>query len=511
MIKFGSGSYSVRESEGLNPQSLTFPVRTISCIVTFLDNTERRFEIERHAKGQALLNMVFDHLELVEKDYFGLQYISALETSQTGVKKWLDPTKSIRKQLFYPPYQLHFRLKFYVSDPSKLVEEYTRYHVFLQLKKDLLEGRLICPESTAAMLASYAAQSEFGDYSKEEHGTTYLNEFKFIPEQNTTLIKNVTELHKLHKGQSPAEAESNFLKHAKDLDLYGIDLYPAKESNGGMIGVGVSNSGVVLVRCNRRESIYPWSAIMKLSFKKKLFSIHMRAIKNDNMEEDTVVIFNIQNPESCKALWKSCIEHHTFFRLIAPPAPPPKSFFSIGSRFRYSGRTEYQSMEEMRRRARVERTFLRHSNRESQSTMNGSSSSSRDYASSHRINSPIIVSRIFCRSQIYLRKWLGRRLRGVSPTSSSITTTANTTGAGAAVTSIETPDNPQQITTGSISPCSTLSPMSSVAASNSISNFQQSETSCDTVTVQEKSVDNNADNSNKTDSKISNSNIIEQR
>ncbi|VDN94598.1 unnamed protein product [Brugia pahangi] len=344
MIKFGSGSYSVRESEGLNPQSLTFPVRTISCTVTFLDNTERRFEIERHAKGQILLNMVFDHLELVEKDYFGLQYISALETSQAGVKnqiitllfqKWLDPTKSIRKQLFYPPYQLHFRLKFYVSDPSKLMEEYTRYHVFLQLKNDLLEGRLVCPENSVAMLASYAVQSEFGDYSEEEHGTSYLNEFKFIPEQSTALVKNVIDLHKLHKGQSPAEAEFNFLKYAKDLDLYGIDLYPAKESNGTMIGIGVSNSGVVLVRCNRRESIYPWSAIMKLSFKKKLFSIHMRTIKSDNTEEDTLITFNIQNPESCKALWKSCIEHHTFFRLIAPPIPPPKSFFSIGSRFRY--------------------------------------------------------------------------------------------------------------------------------------------------------------------------------
>uniref|UniRef100_A0A915PU39 Moesin/ezrin/radixin homolog 1 n=1 Tax=Setaria digitata TaxID=48799 RepID=A0A915PU39_9BILA len=335
MIKFGSGSYSVRESEGLNPQSLTFPVRTISCTVIFLDNTERRFEIERHAKGQILLNMVFEHLELVEKDYFGLQYISALEANQTGIKKWLDPTKSIRKQLFYPPYQLHFRLKFYVSDPSKLMEEYTRYHVFLQLRKDLLEGRLVCPEGTAAMLASYAAQSEFGDYSEEEHGITYLNEFRIIPEQNIALIKNIIDLHKLHRGQSPAEAEFNFLKHAKDLDLYGIDLYPAKESSGAVIGVGVNSAGVVLVRCNRRELVYPWPAIMKLSFKKKLFSIHMRTI-NDNVEEDTVVIFNIQNPESCKALWKSCIEHHTFFRLIAPPAPPPKSIFSIGSRFRYS-------------------------------------------------------------------------------------------------------------------------------------------------------------------------------
>ncbi|VDN01332.1 unnamed protein product [Thelazia callipaeda] len=378
MIKFGSGSYSVRESERLNPLNLTLPVRTIACTVIFLDNSMRDFEIERHAKGQTLLNMVFDHLELIEKDYFGLQYISALEAKQAGVKKWLDPTKSIRKQLLYPPYQLHFRLKFYVSDPSKLMEEYTRYHVFLQLKKDLLEGRLVCPESTAVMLASYAAQSEFGDYSEEEHGITYLNECQFVPEQSSALIKNVIDLHKLHKGQSPAEAEFNFLKHAKDLDLYGVDIYTAKESNGSGIGVGVSSAGVVVMRSNRRESVYPWSAIMKLSFKKRLFNIHMRTLNSDNIEEDTVIIFNIENSESCKALWKSCIEHHTFFRLITAPAPPPKSIFNIGSRFRYRmekekvdvlkeqvevpwlrGRTEYQSIEEMRRRARVERTFLR--------------------------------------------------------------------------------------------------------------------------------------------------------
>uniref|UniRef100_A0A0R3RL49 Uncharacterized protein n=1 Tax=Elaeophora elaphi TaxID=1147741 RepID=A0A0R3RL49_9BILA len=190
----------------------------------------------------------------------------------------------------------------------------------------------------------------------------------------------------------------------------------------------------------------------------------------------------------------------------------------------FSGRTEYQSMEEMRRRARVERTFLRHSNRQSHSTVNGNSASSRDYASSYRTTSPIIASRIFCmidqyrsRSQICLRKWLGGRLRGVSPSSSSITTTGNTTGAGAAVaSSIRTVDNSQQVTiTGCTSSCSTLSPMSSIAASNGTSKFQHPETSSDTAAVadagQEGSIDNNGDSSDKTESKISDSNVTEQR
>ncbi|VDK73609.1 unnamed protein product, partial [Anisakis simplex] len=234
-----------------------------------------------------------------------------------------------------PPYRLFFRVKFYVNDPAKLVEEYTRYHVFLQLRKDLIEGRLACPEGTAALLGSYAAQSEFGDYSPEDHGPDYLNGFQIIPGQSENFIKNVAELHKLHKGQSPAEAEFNFLEHVKKLELYGVDLYPAKESGDNAIGVGVSSCGVLVFRSGRREALYPWSSIMKLSFKKKLFSVYMRTLNEDNVEEDTVMLFNIQSPESCKALWKSCIEHHTFFRLIVPPAIPPKSIFSIGSRFRY--------------------------------------------------------------------------------------------------------------------------------------------------------------------------------
>uniref|UniRef100_A0A914RRY2 FERM domain-containing protein n=1 Tax=Parascaris equorum TaxID=6256 RepID=A0A914RRY2_PAREQ len=258
---------------------------------------------DRHSRGQVLLDKVFEHLELVEKDYFGLQFICVLDPNQPGVR-------------------IH------------LIDFSSKYHVFLQLRKDLLDGRLTCPESTSALLGT-----EFGDYSSDEHGSDYLDGFRVIPEQSASFLKSVAELHKLHKGQSPAEAEYNFLEQAKKLELYGVDLYPAKESSGTSIGVGVSSSGVLVFRSGHREALYPWSSIMKLSFKKKLFSVYMRTLNEDNVrfevEEDTVMLFNVQNPESCKALWKSCIEHHTFFRLIVPPTAPPKSIFNIGSRYRY--------------------------------------------------------------------------------------------------------------------------------------------------------------------------------
>uniref|UniRef100_A0A915BXA3 Moesin/ezrin/radixin homolog 1 n=1 Tax=Parascaris univalens TaxID=6257 RepID=A0A915BXA3_PARUN len=415
--RFGSGSYSVRDSERLNPETVAPPIyRTIVCTVYFLDDTERNFEIDRHSRGQVLLDKVFEHLELVEKDYFGLQFICVLDPNQPGVRRWLDPTKSIRKQMLYPPYRLFFQVKFYVNDPAKLVEEYTRYHVFLQLRKDLLDGRLTCPESTSALLGSYAAQSEFGDYSSDEHGSDYLDGFRVIPEQSASFLKSVAELHKLHKGQSPAEAEYNFLEQAKKLELYGVDLYPAKESSGTSIGVGVSSSGVLVFRSGHREALYPWSSIMKLSFKKKLFSVYMRTLNEDNVEEDTVMLFNVQNPESCKALWKSCIEHHTFFRLIVPPTAPPKSIFNIGSRYRYSGRTEFQSMEEMRRRARVERTFQRHGSRGSRATVTGTCSTSRTHTPSNITStSPDLTSRFFSESAAPSTRRVSPSRRDINP------------------------------------------------------------------------------------------------
>lgn len=33
---------------------------------------------------------------------------------------------------------------------------------------------------------------------------------------------------KINRGQSPADAEFNFLDHGKKLDMYGIDLHKAK-------------------------------------------------------------------------------------------------------------------------------------------------------------------------------------------------------------------------------------------------------------------------------------------
>ncbi|XP_071446930.1 tyrosine-protein phosphatase non-receptor type 4 isoform X1 [Hetaerina americana] len=355
-----SGTYNVRASEVARDKRIK---STIGATVVFLDDSQQCFELEKRAKGQVLLELVFQHLELVEKDYFGLQFSENGSTSSTSdVMRWLDPGKLIKKQ--NRGGHFFFRVKFYVTDPSKLQEEYTRYHFFLQIRKDILDGRLQVPPSTACLLASYAVQSELGDYHPDEHGSGYLSEFRLIPGQSEEMEKKIAELHKLHKAQTPADAEFNFLDHAKRLDMYGVDLHRARvrDSTNKEIQIGVTSVGVVVFQNNIRINTFSWSKIVKISFKRKHFFLQLRRELSESY--DTLLGFNMASYRSSKGLWKSCVEHHAFFRLQSPYTarrPTTRRFlFSLGSKFRYSGRTQYQTMEEGRKRGgRLERTFVR--------------------------------------------------------------------------------------------------------------------------------------------------------
>ncbi|XP_064614139.1 tyrosine-protein phosphatase non-receptor type 4-like [Liolophura sinensis] len=348
-----SGSYNVRASEMAHDRP--GQQKTVTCIVHFLDDTQEIFEIDKRYKAQALLDKVFEHLELVEKDYFGLQFSDA-DLPAPDTMRWLDPLKTLKKQMRGPPFELYFRVKFYVSDPSKLTEEYTRYHFFLQVKKDILEGRLVCPPGTAALLASYSVQSELGDFNVEEHTDGYLSEFRFITCQTEDFERQVSDYHRQHRGQTPADAEYNFLEKAKRLEMYGVDLHNARDHSNLEIQLGVTSAGLVVFQNNVKINTFSWAKIVKISFKRKQFFIQLRREVNDTVEN--LIGFNMVSYRSCKNLWKSCVEHHTFFRLHAPN-PPSKKIFSIGSKFRYSGRTEFQTLEESKKRARIERSFSR--------------------------------------------------------------------------------------------------------------------------------------------------------
>ncbi|XP_065285923.1 tyrosine-protein phosphatase non-receptor type 4 isoform X2 [Dermacentor albipictus] len=348
-----SGTYHVQASESARDAK---NVKTLRCIVFFLDDSQHTFDVEKRSKGQVLFDLVFRHSELVEKDYFGLQF-SEKASSIDGMR-WLDPVKSIKKQMKVgPPYLLYFRVKFYVSDPSKLQEEWTRYYFFLQLKKDILEGRLVIPPATAALLASYAVQSELGDYNPDDHKHGYLADMRLVPHQTEELEEKIAELHKLHKGQNSADAEFNFLEHAKRLDMYGVDLHKARDSTQAEIQLGVTSYGLVVFQNNIRINTFSWAKIVKISFKRKQFFIQLR--REGTESYDNLLGFNMLSYRSCKNLWKSCVEHHTFFRLNLPRPTTKRFLFSLGSKFRYSGRTEYQTLEDMKKRGLDDRPFLR--------------------------------------------------------------------------------------------------------------------------------------------------------
>ncbi|XP_058055013.1 tyrosine-protein phosphatase non-receptor type 4 [Anopheles bellator] len=431
-VRFGgfSGTYKVRSAElARDRKAQTKPVT-----VLFLDESTHTFHLDKRAKGGELLELVYQHVELSERDYFGLQFPCAADgelpvagltlsngssghshkdasgsssssiggasaagaaTTTAGAitasfpsgrhpVRWLDPNKPFRKQLNgvrssgrrlamirggsnghgesggghpYVPLLL-FRVKFYVTDPSRLQEEYTRYQFYLQIRRDVYQGRLIVGLNTACLLSSYTVQAELGDYNPLEHTPGYLSELQLLPEQTEEAEHRICELHKLHRGQLPADAEFNYLDHAKRLELYGIDFHRATDSSGKELALGVSSVGLLVYQNGTRINTFSWSKVVKVSFKRKDFFIQLAREPSEHY--DTLLGFSMGSHRNAKLLWKACVEHHSFFRLKKPHRSP-RSFLplTLRSKFHYSGRTELQAVTESRQRGKVAKIFIR--------------------------------------------------------------------------------------------------------------------------------------------------------
>ncbi|XP_074974927.1 band 4.1-like protein 1 isoform X3 [Caretta caretta] len=318
-----------------SPQKIAKKLKSAICRVTLLDASEYECEVEKHARGQVLFDMVCEHLNLLEKDYFGLTFCDS-----DSQKNWLDPSKEIKKQIRSGPWNFAFTVKFYPPDPAQLTEDITRYYLCLQLRADIITGRLPCSFVTHALLGSYAVQAELGDYDPEEHVGNYVSELHFAPNQTRELEERIMELHKTYRGMTPGEAEIHFLENAKKLSMYGVDLHHAKDSEGIDIMLGVCANGLLIYRDRLRINRFAWPKILKISYKRSNFYIKIRPGEYEQFE--STIGFKLPNHRSAKRLWKVCIEHHTFFRLVSPE-PPPKGFLVMGSKFRYSGRTQAQT------------------------------------------------------------------------------------------------------------------------------------------------------------------------
>ncbi|XP_066871670.1 band 4.1-like protein 3 isoform X5 [Kogia breviceps] len=318
-----------------SPLKIVKKPKSMQCKVILLDGSEYTCDVEKRSRGQVLFDKVCEHLNLLEKDYFGLTYRDA-----ENQKNWLDPAKEIKKQIRSGAWHFSFNVKFYPPDPSQLSEDITRYYLCLQLRDDIVSGRLPCSSVTLATLGSYTVQSELGDYDPDECGSDYISEFHFAPNHTKELEDKVIELHKSHRGMTPAEAEMHFLENAKKLSMYGVDLHHAKDSEGVEIMLGVCASGLLIYRDRLRINRFAWPKVLKISYKRSTFYIKIRPGEFEQFE--STIGFKLPNHRAAKRLWKVCVEHHTFFRLLLPEAPP-KKFLTLGSKFRYSGRTQAQT------------------------------------------------------------------------------------------------------------------------------------------------------------------------
>ncbi|XP_032857998.2 protein 4.1 isoform X4 [Tyto alba] len=310
--------------------------RNMYCKVVLLDDTIFECAVDKHAKGQDLLKKVCDHLNLLEEDYFGLA-IWDTPTSRT----WLDPAKEIKKQVHGGPWDFTFNVKFYPPDPAQLTEDITRYYLCLQLRQDIITGRLPCSFATLALLGSYTVQSELGDYDPDLHSPDYINEFKLAPNQTKELEEKVVELHKTYRSMTPAQADLEFLENAKKLSMYGVDLHQAKDLEGVDITLGVCSSGLLVYKDKLRINRFPWPKVLKISYKRSSFFIKIRPGEQEQYE--STIGFKLPSYRAAKKLWKVCVEHHTFFRLTSTEAIPKSRFLALGSKFRYSGRTQAQT------------------------------------------------------------------------------------------------------------------------------------------------------------------------
>ncbi|XP_041665017.1 protein 4.1 isoform X1 [Cheilinus undulatus] len=358
--------------------------KTMQIKVTLLDDALFECELDKHAKGQELFMRVCDHLNLLEKDYYA---IAIWETPT--MKTWMDLTKEIRRQVQGANYNFTFNVKFYPPDPAQLSEDITRYYLCLQLRKDILQGRLPCSFVTLALLGSYALQSEIGEYDPEVHGTEYAKEMKMVQGQTKELEDKMMELHQTYRSMSPAQADMMFLENAKKLSMYGVDLHQAKDLDGVDIMLGVCSSGLMVYKDKLRINRFPWPKVLKVSYKRSSFFIKIRPSEVEQYE--SAIGFKLPNYKAAKKLWKVCVEHHTFFRLTSTEmATTPRRFLALGSKFRYSGRTQAQTRQASSLIDRPAPLFQRTSSKRNSRSLDGAMASTPDNKSTRPVSAPVM-------------------------------------------------------------------------------------------------------------------------
>ncbi|XP_024879898.1 FERM domain-containing protein 5 isoform X1 [Temnothorax curvispinosus] len=313
----------------------------------FDDNEIIYCDFQPQEKGRYILEYVCKQLNILEMDYFGLRYVD-----KERERHWLDLAKTAIKQVKdMHEILLCFRVKFYPPDPLRLKEEITRYQVYQQLKRDLLYGRLCCSPGEAALLVGCIVQSELGDYDPEIHEGNYISEHKLLKTQTPTIEEKAMELHQTQlKGFTPEQAENYFLRIASQLDTYAVDPHLVKDPDKGtQLHLGINHCGILTFQDSKKIQHFRWSEVQKINFEGKMFIVHVTINEDVRTKKKHLVGFKCPTATNCRHVWRCAIEQMLFFtlpRASDAPVVSGGSIFSWGYKFKYTGRTEREVLEE---------------------------------------------------------------------------------------------------------------------------------------------------------------------
>ncbi|XP_063295860.1 tyrosine-protein phosphatase non-receptor type 21 isoform X1 [Pelobates fuscus] len=303
-----------------------YTVSSKSCLVAriqLLNNEFVEFTLSVESSGQECLEAVAQRLELREVTYFSLWYFN-----KQNQQRWVDLEKPLKKQLdkYALEPTVYFGVVYYVPSVSQLQQEITRYQYYLQLKKDVLEGKIPCTLDQAIHLAGLAVQADFGDYDQYE-SQDFLQRYALFPvawlQDEKTLeesTQNVALLHQKLRGLSPSEAELLYMQEIERLECYGEESYPAKDSQGADLSIGACLTGIFVKHKNGKPPVvFRWLDIANMSHNKSFFTLEL-----SNKEE--TIQFQTEDMETAKYVWRMCVARHKFYRLnysLKSPDPPP--------------------------------------------------------------------------------------------------------------------------------------------------------------------------------------------
>ncbi|XP_075781309.1 tyrosine-protein phosphatase non-receptor type 14 [Pelodiscus sinensis] len=291
-----------------------YNVLSKNCFVTqirLLDNNVIECTLSVESTGQECLEAVAQRLELRETHYFGLWFLSKNQHA-----RWVELEKPLKKQLdkFANEPLLFFGVMFYVPSVSRLQQEVTRYQYYLQVKKDVLDGRLRSSLDQGIRLAGLAVQADFGDCNQfESHD--FLREYVLFPMDWTQdeavledLTQKVAQEHKTHSGIPAAEAELMYISEVERLEGFGQESFPVKDNHGNDLHLGIFFMGIFIKnRIGRPTVIYRWNDIGNIIHNKSSIIVEL-------INKEETVLFHTDDIENAKYISRLFAARHKFYK-----------------------------------------------------------------------------------------------------------------------------------------------------------------------------------------------------